>query len=581
MRRRAPFRRVDVPLLLALGLSACASAPVPSKPVAEFPSQAALQAIEVRPAARPELPQESQAGEGWTLEDALPVMVGDAPWEPAGVWDAAFVDALRGAERPPRVTQALSCTAREMGRFVLEHGALPPAGLRRFMTAVCGSVISVTGFAFAGGELPPTATDEEALARWGDAFREQVLVNLKAGAQIAGFSFEQRGSRVAASAVFGVEAAQIKPFSPVPDARGEVTIEGRMLVPAAHVEAYVNRGRFGVARCDVDLSVQRPSFRVFCRPHPADRTAWIQLVYAPPRRVLGAPFAEILARRPGEIPVYRPESYSPSRPVESAAQFTRVMVEQLNAARAAAGLGAVALAPRQTATATRLAPHFFAGSSPGGAQANADLIALGLLAGWEVDGVIRSGSFVASYSTRGLDAGLWLTGALERPMGRVTLLAPDIEQIAVGPFLSRGPDGVGAMVTGYRFHHGSDHTEDVNRLLVRVIEARRRMRLLPPMRLSTMDEVLKEELGLVHAGESDTRSAMNAVLARAVERFGSNMRCFAIETMSLDALELPPELLRQQALHLDIGVTHHRPKGAAWAQYVVLVVFADYSGNEV
>lgn len=54
-----------------------------------------------------------------------------------------------------------------------------------------------------------------------------------------------------------------------------------------------------------------------------------------------------------------------------------------------------------------------------------------------------------------------------------------------------------------------------------------------------------------------------------------------VSSYSPRGLELPPELLRQRALHLDIGVTHHRPKGAAWAQYVILVVFADYSANEV
>ena len=32
----------------------------------------------------------------------------------------------------------------------------------------------------------------------------------------------------------------------------------------------------------------------------------------------------------------------------------------------------------------------------------------------------------------------------------------------------------------------------------------------------------------------------------------------------------------QPTLHLEIGVTHHKPKGAAWAQFVILVVFQDF-----
>ncbi|MGK3984955.1 hypothetical protein WME99_18045 [Sorangium sp. So ce136] len=570
---------VQVPLL-AIGLSACASAPVASRPAAEFPSQAALKAIEAKPAALPALPQEIDVGAGWAPEGALPEVAGDEAWQPEGAWGAAFSETVSGAERPPRVTRALGCTARELGRFMLEHKAPPPQALRRFMNAACGSVSEVGGYAYVGGEVPPTATDEEVLARWGSRFRERVAEGVKAGAQVVGFSFERRDGRAVASAVFAVEEAQLDPFSPVPDARGEVTIAGRLSRPAGQVTAYVNRGRAGVAPCDVDLSVQRPSFRVICRPDPADRSAWIQLMHTAPKRALATPFAQVLARRAGEAPVYQDEAYAASRPVASAEQFTRAVLEQLNRARAGVGLRPVALAARESATAARLAPHYFAAALGKGERPEADVIALGLLAGWEVDGTIRSGSFVSSFSPRGLDAGHWLTAALEMPIGRMTLFAPDIEQVALGPLLTRGPDGLGAVVTGYRFHHGSDHAADVNLLLSRVIDARRRMGLTPPLRLSEVGQAMGEELRLVHVGESDTSSALQAVMSRAVEQYGSNMRGLAIETTSLDALELPPELLRQRALHLDIGVTHHRPKGAAWAQYVILVVFADYSANE-
>lgn len=43
---------------------------------------------------------------------------------------------------------------------------------------------------------------------------------------------------------------------------------------------------------------------------------------------------------------------------------------------------------------------------------------------------------------------------------------------------------------------------------------------------------------------------------------------------SLEELEVPDEVLRQQTLQLDIGVTHHKAPGAAWAQYTILVIYA-------
>ncbi|KYF78445.1 hypothetical protein BE11_08065 [Sorangium cellulosum] len=552
----------------------------------EFPSQAALRAIEAKPAALFAPAPEPEVDGSWAPAGPIPELAGEEPWQAASAWDAVFSAAIGEAGRPPRVTRALSCAAREIGRFLLEHEELPPTGLLRFMTAACGSATRVTGVAqlLAGG-ISETATDEEVRARWEGEFRARVARGLKPGMGVAGFSFERIGDRAVAIAVFGSRTAEIKPFSPVPDARGEVVIEGRLTTPAQAVEAYVNRGRTGVAPCETDLAVPLPGFRVICRPDPRDRSAWIQVLYAPPRRVLGTPFVNVLARRPGLAPVYQEEAdaASPpiSRPVESAAQFTRVVLDQLNAARAQAGLRPVTLAARESATAARLAPRYFAAALGETETPDADLVALGLLAGWEVDGAIQSGDFLSIYAPRGLDAGRWLSAALEMPMGRATLLTPDIEQVAIGPLVTREPDGLGAMVTSYRFHHGSDHTADVNLLLTRVIEARRRMGLAPPKRLASMPEVMKEELGLVHAGESDPGSALDAVLEQAVHRFGRNMRGHVVETTSIEALELPPEILRQRALHLDIGVTHHRPKGAAWAQYVIFIVYADYSANEV
>ncbi|HSN97150.1 MAG TPA: hypothetical protein VLS89_02595 [Candidatus Nanopelagicales bacterium] len=37
---------------------------------------------------------------------------------------------------------------------------------------------------------------------------------------------------------------------------------------------------------------------------------------------------------------------------------------------------------------------------------------------------------------------------------------------------------------------------------------------------------------------------------------------------------MPDEVLRQQTLQLDIGVTHRKAPGAAWAQYTILVIYA-------
>jgi len=56
------------------------------------------------------------------------------------------------------------------------------------------------------------------------------------------------------------------------------------------------------------------------------------------------------------------------------------------------------------------------------------------------------------------------------------------------------------VVTGYRFHHGIDHTGDVNMLLNRVVQTRRRMGLPAPQRLGAIAAAMTEQLAAVRGG---------------------------------------------------------------------------------
>jgi hypothetical protein len=93
-----------------------------------------------------------------------------------------------------------------------------------------------------------------------------------------------------------------------------------------------------------------------------------------------------------------------------------------------------------------------------------------------------------------------------------------------------------------------------------------------------MDEVLRHELGRVQAGSSTPRSALQEALNRATSHFEVSTQGIVVETTSLDALEIPPQVLSQSDLRLEIGVTHYKPPGAAWAQLVIVVVFVSSTG---
>jgi hypothetical protein len=381
---------------------------------------------------------------------------------------------------------------------------------------------------------------------------------------------------VIAMVAYSAMQAAIEPFTAVPNADGEITIAGRMLGEVQYIAGYVNHGAFAASSCFVDPTVARPRFRVTCVVDAQDASARIQLVYAQPRRVLAVPFAQVLARRPDTKLVFPGAPQGESHGATSADEFSRLVVARLNRVRGDAGLPPVRLCLPESATAAAVARHYFAAARGSGPPEDMDTIALGLLAGWQVVGLIREGSFVSNLMPHTRDPKRWLDSTLAMPIGRSTLMDPQIEEVALGPVLLDRPDAVGAVVIGYRFHHGDDHTNDVRRLLVRASLARRRRHLEAPARLGPMMPIMKEELARVHDGQAQPEEALQAVLDRGVARFGAGMRGWVLETTSLDALQIPEEILGQPTLHLEIGVTHHKPKGAAWAQFVILVVFVDY-----
>ena len=59
---------------------------------------------------------------------------------------------------------------------------------------------------------------------------------------------------------------------------------------------------------------------------------------------------------------------------------------------------------------------------------------------------------------------------------------------------------------------------------------------------------------------------------------GRDMRGLLIESMSVEDMEIPPELLGQATMSLEIAIAHYKPPGAAWAQMVIVLVFTSAGG---
>src|SRR4029077_3024539 len=137
-------------------------------------------------------------------------------------------------------------------------------------------------------------------------------------------------------------------------------------------------------------------------------------------------------------------------------------------------------------------------------------------------------------------------------------MAPDIEEVALGSAMFDDPKALGAVACGYRFHRSNDHTADVQRLLERVTTARQHMGLPPPARLKGMDAVLRRELARVQQGALTPMGALRVSLEEATSISRADTKGIVVEATSLEALQIPREILARPGLQLEIGVTHYK-----------------------
>jgi hypothetical protein len=563
--------------LASLLLLACGT--TTSKPIVEFPTQAALNAIGARPAAPVVLKTADVPVATWTIPGADTARTLFEPWAATSEGERTLAALVAGG-KPVRFTKAMSCVARELGRYYAETRSTPPERLHAFILGACGTIARDVALVPFGGEVPAGTADSAVLAAWREGLRKAVAEHLPGDATEVGLWFGRVNKMVLAVVAFDRLKVNVKPFSLVPADGGEVVIEGEVPGPVEYVEGNINQGRYLADSCFTDPTVPRPRFRIICHLAEGDPVAWVDLLYAEPHRVLAHPFARFLARRdPLAELAHRPEPYGEPQPVTSPEAFNRTVIEQLNAVRRLAELPPLKLAALQSATAGNLAGHYFAAVTEGKDADVVDTIALGMMAGWQVGGMIRDASFASVLVPYTNDAGRWLTDVLATPLGRTALMDPQIEEIALGPTVMSKPDGLGALVAGYRFHHGNNHTSDMRRLLMRVAAARKRMSLAPPARIAQVEEAMNGILAQVNQGQMQPSEALEEVLQEGVARMGAGMRGYLVEATSLNAVEIPQEILAQPTLHLAVGVTHFKPPGAAWAQLVILVVFVDYPAN--
>jgi hypothetical protein len=542
----------------------------PSQPAVVFPTRTELAKIRAAPAAPEAFGGGDVAVDSWSF-DSLPAGDG-AAYDDASPWGDLARELVKAHAATTTLSEPLRCAAREIGRFQMQHGGLPTESLRRFMAARCGSSAVGASPVVWQGAVAASVGADALVAKNRAAIAKLFDEKLSAGHHLVGLAASRSESHAAIVVVVANDEARLEATSRSVDARRRVTLRGAARAELTEIGALINRGDAGTARCEPDPLVEPPRFAVTCELAEGDRFAWVDVYGRTRGHMLMREIAGTLVYEgDGRDVAYASKHAGPPAPVTAPKELARAIVDGVNRVRRQAKLEPLAIAAKQSEEDERLVGTLLNASYGVGDEDAADKAALGLLAGWEVGGVIRTGSFFVGAVSPTRDATAWVDYALERPLARVVLLDPAARRIAVGPAVPAGTEALGAVVTTYALFESDDHTRDEARFVERLAAARTARGLPAPVRVRGFDTIARETDLVLREGKVPM-AALDDMMRAVVARTGSSVRGYVLETSDLEATEIPRQLLGAGPLRAVVAVTHHRVAGAAWGQYVVFVI---------
>jgi len=549
-----------------------------SADTSQFPSKQELEKLGASPAPASLFGLDVRRVDTWELAGPFPEAIADEPYTEAGSpWAELLAQAASRRAGLVLPTRSMECVARELGRFQLAHRSQPTPSLRYFITARCNASVADVAFQLVEGPVLPGSDDAAVFAHWKSAVGDAIRASLEGGPRTAGIWYGRDGDRAVAMVAAGRRVLVIEPFSPVPGPDGALEIRGESLEPVKEISGLFNRGRFGVGRCEAVGDAKLPSFHLRCPLDAGAGETLIALTAFPPDRLIGRLGLLVLASPGGGASTaYRRPVYGESWPMLDAQNLAEGFVDLLNAVRREARLDPLVLDAAQSEMASELAPHFFAAREGHTSAVVADMVVLGMLAGWTVDGIVQAGHFASAWALRTTDLSDLLATALEFPWGRETLLAGDVERIAIGPILAteQGKESLAAVFGTYALFSEKHHDAMARRVVEKLEAERRRRGVEAPEELGDVTLVCQRVASAVQAGEDPT-DALDALLQQSVDVLQRPVAGWLAEVSEIDGLEFPEEYLARPSLEVAVAVTHRRKPGDPWGRYVVMLVVAD------
>ena len=538
-----------------------------------FPSATELEEIAAAPQPTEVFTVDEARLEQWDLTGPFPESLMPTPFESDAPWWTLLTEEVEAQGITPELSESMHCVAREIGLFRMVNDAWPSDSLDDFIIARCGATVRTVSSNWIAGEVADEVTDEELFERWGESVGEMIDAALEAKPVSVGMWAGRLDGMAAFVIVQGTPKVFIEEMTFVPDDAGLIHIRGEVLQDAVNISGRINHGRYATAQCQANEAVELPFFEFSCPTDRNDDQATVVINAFQEGRFMGSNvFASVVF--PGGEPsghfCFTP--YVGGQEVSDPATFTEALLARINAVREQANLPVLEHAQGQSRTATRLAPHYFAAQIAGSDVALRDTIAMGMYAGWEVDGVIVDGTMSSSYQIHTHDVGDWLNDALASPVARQVMMAPRADRIAIGTLVSSDPDALAALVATYDLFE--DDAEEAYREQVwqRLADERAAAGTAAPEEVPELDEIVQDAVRSIRKKSADPGDVMAKANKKAVAELNRSSKAWCMTTQDLDAFEFSDELLNNPELPLSVGVSYYQPEDDAWGRYFVLFI---------
>ncbi len=562
-------RMAWVVLVAAGGVGCATSKGAMSLAEENFPRRAELQQVALRVPKLDTAKHDAVAVDSWTLQGPFPTEVVLTPVKPSTPWElelAASVPALGNA-----LTADQQCIAREVARFMLVHQGNPGNSLQAFIDRRCGTTAVHVRVSSLSGEVPEQVSEAEWLAQWKAGLVQQAKALGAPG--MVGLSALREGKHAVLVLTTAEPGARYTAAIPLVGSSGSVILRGRLASGTAErIEALINKGPYGVARCKTLDVLTPPEFALECPVEASDLHSSVELVAYDAGRMLGRRLASLLLW-PRGAPVN--EWKGPAGKEEVAAgEFESRFVMAVNAVRTAAGLPLLSLTASQSATARQLAPHYFSAAFGEGDPLDSDRVALGMMAGWDVGLDIVSAGFASMWLSGTRDLAVYLEFILDSPYTRQSLIDPRATHLAVGA-VENVVSSLAAIFATYVPLGHFERKEAEAALVLRLNQMRVDRKLqLARRSIWPTDEGAVVEANLA-AKRWNPRDALQHLLNTSAEVTQGRVSGYVQLVDDLQNFQFPPEVLSRPDVDVFVNVSVYRGEDWAHSRYVVCFVIAD------